>query len=61
MNSNPYHTAPIRSLTSRFYETEHDLQQMQGLLMEARSRSGDWHYLAILARSGRVWLTAGKD
>jgi ribosomal protein S18 acetylase RimI-like enzyme len=31
-------------LTSRFYETEHDLQQMQGLLMEARSRTGDWRY-----------------
>lgn len=44
MNSNHYHTAPGRSLTSRFYETEHDLQQMQGLLMEARSRTDDWHY-----------------
>ena len=44
MNSNLYHTAPVRSLTSRFYETEHDLQQMQGLLMEARSRTDDWHY-----------------
>jgi GNAT superfamily N-acetyltransferase len=44
MNSNPYHTAPGRSLTSRFYETERDLQQMQGLLMEARSRTDDWHY-----------------
>jgi len=44
MNSNLYHTAPVRSLTSRFYENEHDLQQMQGLLMEARSRTDDWHY-----------------
>jgi ribosomal protein S18 acetylase RimI-like enzyme len=44
MNSNLYHTAPIPSLTSRFYETEHDLLQMQGLLMEARSRTNDWHY-----------------
>jgi ribosomal protein S18 acetylase RimI-like enzyme len=44
MNSNLYQTAPGRSLTSRFYETEHDLQQMQGLLMEARSRTNDWHY-----------------
>jgi ribosomal protein S18 acetylase RimI-like enzyme len=44
MNSNLYHIAPVRSLTSRFYETEHDLQQMQGLLMEARSRADDWHY-----------------
>jgi mycothiol synthase len=44
MNSNLYHTAPVHSLTSRLYETEHDLQQMQGLLMEARSRTDDWHY-----------------
>jgi len=47
MNSNLYHTAPVRSLTSRFYETEHDLQQMQGLLMEARSRTNDWHYFHV--------------
>jgi mycothiol synthase len=44
LNSNLYHPAFIRSLTSRFYQTEHDLQQMQGLLMEARSRTDDWHY-----------------
>ncbi len=44
MNSYLYHTAPVRSLTSRFYETEHDLQQMRGLLMEARSRTDDWRY-----------------
>ncbi len=35
------HPGPI---TSRLYQTEHDLQQMQGLLMEARSRTDDWHY-----------------
>lgn len=34
-------------LTSRFYETERDLRQMQGLLMEARSRTDDWHYMHI--------------
>jgi hypothetical protein len=34
-------------LTSRFYETEQDFQQMQGLLMEARSRTDDWHYMHI--------------
>jgi ribosomal protein S18 acetylase RimI-like enzyme len=34
-------------LASRFYETERDLQQMQGLLMEARSRTDDWHYMHI--------------
>ena len=44
MNSSPYHIGPVRSLTSRSYATEHDLQQMQALLMEARSRSDDWHY-----------------
>jgi mycothiol synthase len=44
MNSNLYRPAPVRSLTSRFYETEHDLPQMQSLLMEARSRADDWHY-----------------
>ncbi len=44
MNSKLYHTASVRSFTSRFYETEHDLQQMRGLLMEARSRTDDWRY-----------------
>ncbi|MBI4739919.1 GNAT family N-acetyltransferase [Candidatus Woesearchaeota archaeon] len=45
MNSKLYHAT--RSFTSRFYETEHDLQQMQGLLMEARSRTDDWHYAHV--------------
>lgn len=40
-----YHTA--HSLTSRFYKTENDLQQMQGLLMEARSRTDVWHYAHV--------------
>jgi mycothiol synthase len=40
----PHHAAPVRSLTSRTYASEHDLQQMQGLLMAARSRCGDWRY-----------------
>ena len=47
MNSNLYRTAAVRSLTSRFYETEHDLRQMQGLLIEARSRTDDWRYWHI--------------
>jgi mycothiol synthase len=34
-------------LTSRFCETERDLRQMQGLLMEARSCTDDWHYMHI--------------
>lgn len=31
-------------LTSRCYETERDLQQMQALLMEGRSCTDDWRY-----------------
>jgi ribosomal protein S18 acetylase RimI-like enzyme len=31
-------------LTSRYFETAQDFQQMQGLLMEARARTGDWRY-----------------
>jgi ribosomal protein S18 acetylase RimI-like enzyme len=44
MTSNLDHTAPVRSLTSRLYETEDDFQQMQGLLVEGRSRTDDWRY-----------------
>ena len=33
--------------TSRYYETELDLRQMQDLLMEARSRTNDWHYFHV--------------
>ncbi len=44
MSPNLCHTASVRSLTSRLYETEHDLKQMQDLLMEARSRTDDWRY-----------------
>ena len=45
MNSNLY---PItRSLTSRLYETERDLQQMQDLLMGARAHTDDWRYAHI--------------
>ena len=32
------------SLTTRFYETKQDLQQMQALLMEARRQTDDWRY-----------------
>jgi mycothiol synthase len=35
---------PPCPLSVRPYETEHDLQQMRGLLMTARSRSSDWRY-----------------
>ncbi len=34
-------------MTSRFYETEQDLQQMQDLLMEARLHTGDWRYAHV--------------
>ncbi len=47
MNSNLPDTVPGRLWTSRLYETEHDLQQMQGLLMEARSRTNDWRYAHV--------------
>jgi len=41
------HTAPVRSFTSRLYDTEHDLQQMQEMLMEARSHTDDWRYAHV--------------
>jgi mycothiol synthase len=44
MASNLHHTASIRPLTSRCYEAKLDLKQMQGLLMEGRSHTDDWHY-----------------
>jgi ribosomal protein S18 acetylase RimI-like enzyme len=47
MNSNLHHTALLGSLTSRLYENEHDLQQMQDLLMEARARTNDWRYAHV--------------
>ena len=34
-------------LTSRFYETENDLQSMQDMLMEARLRTSDWRYAHV--------------
>jgi mycothiol synthase len=47
MNSDLGRTTHIQSLTSRFYETEHDLQQMQVLLMEGRSCTNDWQYAHV--------------
>jgi len=47
MNSNLNHPAPIRPLSSRLYETEHDLVQMQDLLMEARACTNDWRYAHV--------------
>jgi mycothiol synthase len=37
-------TAPDRSLTSRYYQTEQDYLQIQALLMEARAQTSDWRY-----------------
>jgi ribosomal protein S18 acetylase RimI-like enzyme len=37
----------MKTLTSRLYETERDLQQMYDLLMEARSLTNDWHYAHV--------------
>lgn len=37
----------MNTLSSRPYANEHDLQQMQNLLMEARLRTNDWHYAHV--------------
>lgn len=34
----------MKMLTSRLYEDHHDFEQMQDLLMEARSLTSDWRY-----------------
>ena len=47
MNSDLGRTTHIKSLTSRFYETKHDLPQMQFLLMEGRSHANGWHYVHV--------------
>ncbi len=44
MDSKLHHAGPVRSVTSRLSETEADLQQMYGLLMDARSKTTDWRY-----------------
>jgi mycothiol synthase len=43
----PSSAAPGRSLTPRLYEAEHDLRQMQAMLMEGRSRTNDWRYAHV--------------
>jgi ribosomal protein S18 acetylase RimI-like enzyme len=47
MDLQPAQDTPISSWTSRLYETRHDFQQMQDLLIAARSRSDDWHYCHV--------------
>jgi len=44
MDSKLHHAGPVHPVTSRSYEAETDLQQMYGLLMEARSRTNDGRY-----------------
>jgi ribosomal protein S18 acetylase RimI-like enzyme len=44
MNSN---ISPNGSLTSRLYKSEADLHSMLELLMQARSRTNDWHYAHV--------------
>jgi hypothetical protein len=47
MNAGSHLDAPEHSVTSRLYETEEDLLQMQALLMEARARTDDWRYAHV--------------
>jgi ribosomal protein S18 acetylase RimI-like enzyme len=44
MDSKLHHAGPVRSVTSRPYEAEADLQQMYDLLMKARLQTNDWRY-----------------
>ena len=44
MDSKLHHAGPVRSVTSRPYETEAGLQQIYALLMQARSHTDDWRY-----------------
>ncbi|MCX6094964.1 MAG: GNAT family N-acetyltransferase [Candidatus Bipolaricaulota bacterium] len=44
MDCNLDRAVSARSPSSRLYETGADLQQMYGLLMEARLRTNDWRY-----------------
>ena len=47
MNWNLPPTDSVSPLTSRYYEIENDLQQMLGLLMDARARTDDWRYAHV--------------
>ena len=48
----------IRMWTSRYYESERDLQQMQGLLMVARAATDDWRYPHIGVFTFRFFMVA---
>jgi ribosomal protein S18 acetylase RimI-like enzyme len=45
-------------LTSRYYESEHDLRQMQDLLMAARAATDDWRYPHIGVTTFRFFMVA---
>jgi hypothetical protein len=45
-------------LTSRCYESEHDLRQMQDLLMAARAATDDWRYPHIGVATFRFFMVA---
>lgn len=47
MISSHNHTTTAHSVTSRYYETEHDLQQILDLLMKARALTNDWRYFHV--------------
>jgi mycothiol synthase len=44
MNSTLHHSNLVKS---RLYENKNDLLRMQDMLMEARSRTNDWHYAHV--------------
>lgn len=45
-------------LTTRLYETGHDFEQMQSLLMEGRSRTDDWRYAHVGELIFGFWMVA---
>lgn len=47
MNSDIDYTIAAGSVSSRLYENEHDLLQMQEMLMAARALTDDWHYTHV--------------
>jgi mycothiol synthase len=49
---------PKPSLPSRLYQDEQDLLAMQALLMEARSRTGDWRYPHLGDLTWTVFIVA---
>ena len=46
------------SWSSRLYESEHDLERMQDLLMKGRSRTDDWSYMHIGEFTFRFFMVA---